>query len=94
MIAKNHGEAAHARKPYRPKTNHEQWICKEREKKVTTAHQPKRILILGNLGYIGPVLTEHLKAAFPKATLIGYDTAFFEQCLLSTSRPAALPPPT
>lgn len=39
-------------------------------------------MILGNLGYIGPVLTRHLRRVFPKATLTGYDTAYFQGCLL------------
>ena len=46
-------------------------------------HTPKRILILGNLGYVGPVLTQHLATSFPQAELIGYDIGFFESCLLS-----------
>jgi nucleoside-diphosphate-sugar epimerase len=36
-----------------------------------------RILITGNLGYIGPVLTRHLRAQHPDAELIGVDTGFF-----------------
>jgi nucleoside-diphosphate-sugar epimerase len=47
-----------------------------------------RILITGNMGYVGPVLVRHLRGRFPAAELIGYDQAFFGHCL--TSR-AALP---
>jgi UDP-glucose 4-epimerase len=36
-----------------------------------------RILITGNMGYVGPVVVAHLRAAMPDAELIGYDTAFF-----------------
>lgn len=40
-----------------------------------------KILITGNLGYVGPVLMRHLRHVFPNATLVGYDTGFFAQCL-------------
>lgn len=36
-----------------------------------------KILITGNLGYVGPVVVRHLRRAHPDATLIGYDIAFF-----------------
>lgn len=36
-----------------------------------------KILITGNMGYIGPVVTAHLRTLFPSATLVGYDTGFF-----------------
>ncbi len=36
-----------------------------------------KILITGNLGYVGPVVTEHLRCRFPDAELIGYDTGYF-----------------
>lgn len=42
----------------------------------------KRILILGNLGYIGPILTKHFRSKSENVELIGFDTAFFEGCLL------------
>ena len=40
-----------------------------------------KILITGNMGYIGPVVTRRLKAAFPNAELIGLDLGFFAHCL-------------
>lgn len=40
-----------------------------------------RILITGNLGYIGPVVVEHLRAARPDARLAGCDAAFFAHSL-------------
>jgi nucleoside-diphosphate-sugar epimerase len=40
-----------------------------------------KILITGNMGYIGPVLTAHLRARMPEARLIGYDAGFFAHCL-------------
>lgn len=36
-----------------------------------------RILITGNMGYVGPVLTQHLRSVWPDAELIGYDSAYF-----------------
>ena len=36
-----------------------------------------RILITGNMGYVGPIVVAHLRAIFPEADLIGYDTALF-----------------
>ncbi|MFP5040094.1 NAD-dependent epimerase/dehydratase family protein [Parasediminibacterium sp. JCM 36343] len=39
-----------------------------------------RILIVGNLGYIGPVLTKHLKLKYPGCHLIGYDIGYFTHC--------------
>jgi nucleoside-diphosphate-sugar epimerase len=39
-----------------------------------------RILITGNMGYVGPVVVQHLRAAMPQATLIGFDAAFFAHC--------------
>ena len=40
-----------------------------------------KILITGNMGYIGPVLVAHLRQALPDATLIGYDSGLFAHCL-------------
>lgn len=40
-----------------------------------------RILITGNMGYVGPVLTRFLRAHRPDADLIGYDSAFFGHSL-------------
>lgn len=36
-----------------------------------------RILITGNMGYVGPVVVAHLRAALPDAELIGYDAGFY-----------------
>ena len=41
-----------------------------------------RILINGNLGYIGPVLIQHLRRVLPAARLVGFDTGFFAGCLI------------
>jgi nucleoside-diphosphate-sugar epimerase len=40
-----------------------------------------RILVTGNMGYVGPVVVAHLRAAMPEAVLVGYDTGFFADCL-------------
>jgi nucleoside-diphosphate-sugar epimerase len=40
-----------------------------------------RILITGNMGYVGPVLTRFLRTNLKDASLIGFDTGFFGHCL-------------
>ncbi len=40
-----------------------------------------RILITGNMGYVGPVLVRHLRQAHPHAELIGFDASYFAHCL-------------
>lgn len=40
-----------------------------------------RILITGNMGYLGPVLARYLKKKYPKIALVGYDTGFFGHSL-------------
>lgn len=47
-----------------------------------------KILITGNLGYVGPVVTRYLRLAHPEARLIGFDSAFFA---LSTTGATVLP---
>ena len=32
-----------------------------------------KVLVVGNMGYIGPVLTRHLRQVYPQASLIGFD---------------------
>lgn len=46
-----------------------------------------RILITGNMGYVGPVVVAHLRNRFPEAELIGYDSGLFAACL-TTPGPA------
>ena len=41
-----------------------------------------KILITGNLGYIGPCVTRHLRGAVPDVRLVGLDTGFFAGNLL------------
>lgn len=40
-----------------------------------------KIVILGNMGYVGSVLTEYLRNTYPTATLVGFDTGFYAGCL-------------
>jgi nucleoside-diphosphate-sugar epimerase len=40
-----------------------------------------RILITGNMGYVGPVLTRFLRESLVDAELIGFDTAYFAHTL-------------
>ncbi|GGD87253.1 NAD-dependent epimerase [Aureimonas endophytica] len=40
-----------------------------------------KILIVGNLGYVGPMVTKYLRAARPDAVLHGFDNAYFAHCL-------------
>jgi nucleoside-diphosphate-sugar epimerase len=47
-----------------------------------------RVLITGNMGYVGPVLTRHLRSKYPDAELIGYDAGFFGHALTG---PTVLP---
>lgn len=44
-----------------------------------------KILITGNLGYIGPVLSKHLKAVNPQNYIVGIDSGFFAHCLTGVS---------
>lgn len=40
-----------------------------------------KILITGNMGYVGPVLVRHLRTVLPQAQLQGYDSGYFAHCL-------------
>lgn len=43
-----------------------------------------KILITGNLGYVGPGVVSRLRETYPNAELIGYDTGFFANCLTNS----------
>lgn len=45
-----------------------------------------RILITGNMGYVGPGVVRQLRQAFPDAELIGYDLGLFAHCLTGSGR--------
>jgi nucleoside-diphosphate-sugar epimerase len=46
-----------------------------------------RTMIVGNLGYIGPVLTAFLRKEHRDTSLVGYDTGYFSGCLLDPLTP-------
>jgi nucleoside-diphosphate-sugar epimerase len=43
-----------------------------------------KILITGNLGYVGSELVKYLKKKYFNCYIIGYDTAFFTHCITSS----------
>ena len=38
---------------------------------------PKKILVTGNLGYVGPNVVKEIRKNFPQATITGFDCGFF-----------------
>jgi nucleoside-diphosphate-sugar epimerase len=49
-----------------------------------------KILLTGNMGYVGPAVTAHLRRVFPDATLVGVDAGWFAHCLTTrTALPEA-----
>jgi nucleoside-diphosphate-sugar epimerase len=40
-----------------------------------------KILITGNMGYVGPAVAKYLRGARPNAILHGFDNAYFAHCL-------------
>jgi nucleoside-diphosphate-sugar epimerase len=44
-----------------------------------------KILITGNMGYVGPAVAKYLRARRPDATLHGFDNAYFAHCLTGAS---------
>ncbi len=40
-----------------------------------------KILVTGNMGYVGPGVVSRLRASYPDATLVGFDMAYFANCL-------------
>lgn len=40
-----------------------------------------RVIVVGNLGYIGPSVAEQFRGSFPDAELIGYDIGYFAHSL-------------
>jgi nucleoside-diphosphate-sugar epimerase len=40
-----------------------------------------KILVTGNMGYIGPCVVQRLRASHPGATLVGLDMGYFAKCL-------------
>lgn len=44
-----------------------------------------RILITGNMGYVGPGVIKNLRKSYPDAEIIGYDTGYFAKCLTNAT---------
>jgi len=42
-----------------------------------------KILITGNMGYLGPSVVNQLRASYPDPTLIGFDIGYFGNCITS-----------
>jgi nucleoside-diphosphate-sugar epimerase len=40
-----------------------------------------KILITGNMGYMGPVVVRRLRESYPESTLLGFDMGYFAGCL-------------
>ena len=40
----------------------------------------KRILVTGNMGYVGPELIKRLRTSYPRSELIGIDMGYFAHC--------------
>ncbi|PNU04789.1 NAD-dependent epimerase [Novosphingobium guangzhouense] len=40
-----------------------------------------RILVTGNMGYVGPAVIRQLRHAWPDACIVGFDTGYFAHCL-------------
>ena len=40
-----------------------------------------RILVTGNMGYVGPVVVRHLRESLPRAEIVGFDSGIFAHCL-------------
>lgn len=45
-----------------------------------------KILITGNLGYIGPAVIKQLRETYPHGELVGLDSGFFAHCLTAVDR--------
>lgn len=43
-----------------------------------------KVLITGNMGYVGPGVVSQLRESYPEAELIGFDTGFFAHCLTNS----------
>jgi nucleoside-diphosphate-sugar epimerase len=47
--------------------------------------RPLRLMITGNMGYVGPIVVRHLRRVFPDAVLVGLDSGLFAHCLTTTT---------
>ena len=44
-----------------------------------------KILITGNMGYIGPCVVSHLRSRYSDAQLVGLDMGYFANCLTNAA---------
>lgn len=44
-----------------------------------------KVLITGNMGYVGPEVAKYLRSRHPNATLHGFDNAYFAHCLTGSA---------
>lgn len=45
-----------------------------------------KILVTGNMGYVGPLVLRRLRESHPGAEIVGYDAGYFAHCLTGASR--------
>jgi nucleoside-diphosphate-sugar epimerase len=45
-----------------------------------------KIVITGNMGYVGPMVLRRLRESYPAAELVGYDMGYFAHCLTGAPR--------
>jgi nucleoside-diphosphate-sugar epimerase len=45
-----------------------------------------KILITGNTGYIGPIVSQHLRRTIPGVSIAGFDNGYFAHCLTGSNR--------
>jgi nucleoside-diphosphate-sugar epimerase len=52
---------------------------------VTAPARPAKILVTGNMGYVGPSVVARLRESHPDASLVGLDAGYFAHCLTGCS---------
>lgn len=52
---------------------------------MTPPARPAKILVTGNMGYVGPSVVARLRESYPDASLIGLDAGYFAHCLTGCS---------
>tara|TARA_B100001057_G_scaffold474657_1_gene540462 strand:- start:68 stop:1102 length:1035 start_codon:yes stop_codon:yes gene_type:complete len=46
-----------------------------------------RILVVGNMGYVGSVLVPYLRKVYPKSSIVGLDIGYFSEKIIDQSNP-------
>lgn len=44
-----------------------------------------KVIVTGNMGYVGPSVIKMLRSSYPEARIIGFDTGYFAHCLTCTN---------